>query len=85
MSEVKTKKRWNVLDIAVIVLVLFALVGLWQRQNLKNIFTTDEMLERYTVTFEIRKVRSTTIDQLGKGEMLYIEQGEEQVTLGTLS
>ena len=85
MSEVKTKKRWNVLDIAVIVLVVFALIGLWQRQNLQNLFTTDEVLERYAVTFEIRKVRSTTIDQLEKGEMLYIEQDGEQITLGTLS
>ena len=85
MSEVKTKKRWNVLDIAVIVLLLFALIGLWQRQNLQNLFTTDEVLERYTVTFEIRKVRSTTIDRLEKGEMLYVEQDGEHLALGTLS
>ena len=85
MSENGTKRRFNVLDIAIIVLVLLAVIGVWQRQNLQNLFTADELLEQYTVSFEIQKVRSTTIDQLKKGDALYVEGDEGQILLGTLN
>ncbi len=86
MSEKRVNRRFNVLDIAIILLVLLALIGVWQRSNLQKLFTVDEMLEEYTVTFEIRKIRSTTIEGLDPGSELYLVQEEgERIYLGTLS
>ena len=85
MKELKTRRRFNLLDAALILLVLMILVGVWQRQNLQRIFTVDEVLEEYTVSFEIKQVRSTTVAYLSTGTAFYLEKDGERVTLGTLS
>ncbi|MBQ9777434.1 MAG: hypothetical protein IJW22_00770, partial [Clostridia bacterium] len=66
----KNGRRFNLLDAALVLLLVFALLGVWQRSNLQNLFTTDELLENYTVSFEIKKVRSTTVDLLQKDTAL---------------
>ncbi len=85
MSEKSVKRHFNLLDAAIILLALLAVIGVWQRSNLQKLFTADEMLENYTVTFEIKKIRSTTIDQLPKDTEFYLAQEEERVSLGVLS
>lgn len=81
----KNGRRFNLLDAALVLLLVFALLGVWQRSNLQNLFTTDELLENYTVSFEIKKVRSTTVDLLQKDTALYIMNNGERVDLGTLN
>ncbi len=85
MSERSAKRHFNLLDAAIILLALLAVIGVWQRSNLQKLFTVDEVLENYTVTFEIKKVRSTTIDQLQKGTELYLMQEDDHLSLGVLS
>lgn len=84
MKEKKKGRRIGLLDVVIVLLVLFAVVGLWQRRHLENLFTTDEVLERYTVTFEIKKVRSTTGELLKKDTAFYVKEGEELISLGVL-
>ena len=58
--ERNVKRRFSLLDLAIVLLALLAIVGIWQRNNLKNLFAEKEILEEYVITFEIKKVRSTT-------------------------
>lgn len=83
--ERSTKKRFSLLDLALVLLALLAIVGLWQRNNLKKLFAEEEILERYVITFEIKKVRSTTAQELKKDVALYTYNGDEIVDLGTLN
>ena len=85
MSENNAKRRFNLLDVALILLAVLSLVGVWQRSNLQNLFTSKELLDEYTVTFEIKKVRSTTVDLLQKDTELYMMNDGERVSLGKLT
>ena len=83
--EHSVKRRFSVLDFALVILALLAIVGLWQRNNLKNLFAEKEILQEYVITFEIKKVRSTTAQLLEKNVALYTYHGDEAVALGTLT
>ena len=85
MRETRTERRFTLLDAALILLALLAVVGVWQRHNLQNLFVTESVLEEYTITFEVKKLRSTTVDHLKQGTALYVQDGDEQILLGTLS
>ena len=85
MKENKTKRSFNLLDAALILLVVVTLLGVWQRSNLQKLFTSEELLESYTVTFEVKKLRSTTAELLQESTELYMMDGEERVRLGALS
>ena len=85
MKDTQSKRKFNLIDAALILFVLLCVVGIWQRANLQNLFTPKELLDPYTVTFEIKKVRSTTVDLLQKDAVLYMMNGEERLTLGTLT
>ena len=84
MKEKRRSRRFGLLDAALIVFLLLALIGAWQRENLKELFTVDEVLEEYTVTFEIKKVRSTTGELLKKDVAFTLEDDGERMLLGTL-
>ena len=81
----KSGFRINILDIVLILLVILCVVGVWQRSNIQKIFATGEELDSYTVTFEVRKLRSTAADLLTADTALYIEDNGMRVSLGMLS
>lgn len=83
--EQKNERRFRLLDFALILLALLAALGIWQRNNLKNLFAEDEVLERYVITFEVKCVRSTTASLLEKDVSFYTSNGEERLLLGTLT
>ena len=84
MKLTKSERRFNLLDASLILLLILSLLGVWQRANLQKLFTKDQLLDDYTVTFEIKKIRSTTVDLLQKDTDLYIMDNEERVGLGAL-
>lgn len=77
--------RLNLLDIILVLLLVLCFVGVWQRNNLQKLFSDDEVLESYTVTFEVKKLRSSTVELLQKDTALYLLDGEDAVSLGVLS
>ena len=83
--ERSVRRRFSILDLALVFLALLAIVGLWQRNNLKKLFSEEELLEEYVITFEIKKVRSTTAQLLEKDVALYTKNGEQTVSLGKLT
>ncbi len=84
MKEKRTGRRFSLLDAVLIVLAVLLLVGVWQRDTLRDLFTTEEVLDEYTVTFEVKKVRSTTGELLKKDVAFTVEQEGERILLGTL-
>lgn len=87
MRERETGFRFNMLDVTLLLLALFCLLGVFQRANLQGLFESDKVLEEYSVTFEVEKMRSTTVDLLEKGTVLYLAEPVDgaYVTLGSLS
>ena len=85
MKDKKNGRRFNLVDAALILLVLLAVVGVWQRENLKTLFTTEQVLDEYVVTFEVKKMRSTTGELLKKGTVFTVESDGERMVLGTLA
>ncbi len=83
--ENKTERRFRLLDVAIILLALFAAVGIWQRDNLKDLFEEEKVMESYVVTFEVKCVRSTTAQLLQKDVAFYTVQDGERVLLGSLT
>jgi len=83
--ENKKERRFRLLDAAIILLALFAALGVWQRDNLKDLFEKEEILENYVVTFEVKRVRSTTAALLQKDVEFYTEKDGERVLLGALT
>ena len=86
-KEKKMRARWrfNIVDAILILLALLCIVGVWQRKNLQALFESGETLEEYTVTFEVKQLRSTTADLLAKGVALYITDGGTEIPLGILA
>ena len=83
--ESNAKKHFGLLDLALVLLAILALVGLWQRNNLKKLFVDEEILDAYVITFEIKKVRSTTAQLLQKDVALYTQNDGQLIDLGTLT
>lgn len=75
----------NAFDIALILLAILCIVGVFQRNNLQQMFEKDEALENYTLTFEIKQMRSTAAELLVQGTELYLTEADARVSLGTLS
>jgi hypothetical protein len=86
-NKSKSPRRFpfNAFDVAPILLVALCIVGVFQRNNLQQAFEKNEALEAYTVTFEVRQIRSTAAELLVQGIELYLTDGDERVSLGTLS
>ena len=83
--ENKNERRFRLLDVAIILLALFAALGVWQRDNLKDLFEKEEIMESYVVTFEVKRVRSTTAALLQKDVAFYTDAKDERLLLGTLT
>jgi hypothetical protein len=81
----RARARFNIFDAVLILLVILCVVGVWQRKNLQSLFQSGDSLEEYTVTFEARKMRSTTAALLTPETTLYLEEGGRRVTLGTVT
>ena len=52
--------NFNLLDVVIILLALFCIVGVWQRKNLQNLFRSGNAYDTYTVTFTANGVRGDT-------------------------
>lgn len=87
-EEKKTlpRVRIHLLDVVLILLAILCIVGVWQRSNLKKLFSAQESMDAYTVTFEIAQLSPTVVDDyLSAGVELYMDHDGDRVSLGTLS
>ncbi|MBE6554633.1 MAG: hypothetical protein E7663_00170 [Ruminococcaceae bacterium] len=88
MNEEKKKNhsrtRINCLDVFLILLLVLCVVSVWQRNNLKNLFESEDTLQDHTISFEIKALRATTAVLLTKDAVLYLGGEGEHHLLGRL-
>lgn len=79
------RSRLNLLDIVLVLLLILCVVGVWQRKNLQKLFSDEEVLENYTITFEVKQLRSSTVELLQKDTAFYLVDGDSIVSMGVLA
>ncbi|MBR7112837.1 MAG: hypothetical protein IKC75_07995 [Clostridia bacterium] len=80
------KARWriNVLDVAILLLVLFSLLVIIHRNNLVEAFERDRVGHSYSVAFEVTSVRYDVVSDLEVGTDFYTLNGRDRVKLGSM-
>ena len=79
------KGRINLFDVILVLLLVLCIVGVWQRNSLQSWFEDEQIKDVYTVSFEIKELRDTSIRYLTAGTALYVTVGEERIPLGTIA
>ncbi len=83
-ARAKRSARVNVVDVAVLLLVAFAVLAFFHKSRLVSAFERDRTSHAYTVAFETLAVRYDVVDDLTVGTVTYTVMGEERVVLGSL-
>lgn len=78
----KSKKRFNIIDFMIILVVAALVFSIALRYNLADRVGLSSRSDEVTVSFLIQKASPTTIDAFTPGDIFYIDQNS--VTLGTL-
>lgn len=80
MAKVKKEKKdksnlphFNAVDAMIIILLIFALVGIYFRYNIIDFLTTDKNNDQYVVSFSIDDIRYTTPNYLSVGDKVYFK------------
>lgn len=81
----KARGRFNVLDVVLVLLAVLCIVGVWQRESIRNLFDSGENLDGYTVTFEVRKMRKNVFDCLGAEQAVYLDDNGVMVSFGRIA
>lgn len=88
-NEVKDKRsaraHVRVLDIALVLLIVFSALAVWQKGNLAYVFESDHTQTVYSVTFRINNVRYDAAEILHTGSALYMDANGTKAEIGTLS
>ena len=83
-SRTVSRARINLFDVAIILLVLFTVLAIWQKNNLMEIFEKDRTKSAYAVAFEITPVRYDLVSDIAAGTVLYVQTEEDTVELGLM-
>lgn len=81
-EQVGKLPRFRILDVAILLLVVVAVVGIYFRYNILDELTNHRNLKEYTVSFSIDDIRYTTENYLHVNDTVYFQ--EDGATLGTL-
>lgn len=85
-KRIPARFNFNLLDVIIILLALFCIVGVFQRKNLQNLFRSGRAYDDYAVTFTAKGVRGDTAALLTDGEVVYVinEKGTK-ISFGSLN
>lgn len=72
-AEKGTVRRFNAIDVFIIVLVILCIVGVYFRSQIAQWIGIEKNLEEYTVSFEISEIRYTSSKYLSSGNKVYID------------
>lgn len=89
MAKLKTSKadrrdrpHFNAVDAMIIILVVFAVIGIYFKYNIIDLLTADSPNDEYIVSFSIKDIRYTTPNYMDIGDTVYFASSGEE--LGTL-
>ncbi len=84
-KKITSQNRLNILDLALLLLALLAVIAIWQRENLRFFFEGDRVKSSYSVSFTVSAVRDDTADLLTADTMVYLKTDGAVYELGRLS
>ena len=69
--------RFKALDAVIILLVLTAVIGIYFRYNIFDLFSKEKDLRDHYISFSIEDIRYTTPNYMNIGDKIYYNDGEE--------
>ncbi|MBQ3064098.1 MAG: hypothetical protein IJC99_04780 [Clostridia bacterium] len=83
-KKIAAKNHFHVLDLALLLLALFLIVGIWQRDNLRFLFEGERDKSSYSVSFSVSAVPPEAAALLTADTVLYTSTEEGNTELGRL-
>ena len=80
--EKRSGRRFNIIDVFLIVLVILCVLGIYFRGQIVEKIGIDKDLQEYTVSFKIEEIRYTSADYLQSGNAVYFDGGN--ILFGTI-
>ena len=74
-SEKKLGRRFNIIDVFLIVLVVLCVLGIYFRAEIAERIGLEKDLEEYKVSFKISEIRYTSAEYLQSGNAVYLDSG----------
>ena len=81
-QETRTKRRFNVIDAFIIVLVLLCVLGVYFRGQIAEWIGIEKKVEEYQITFEVSEIRYTSSKYFYTGSKVYLDSGN--IVIGTI-
>lgn len=72
-EKVKIKKKFNIIDIIIIVLVILCVVGIYFRGQITEWIGIDKQLSEYKLTFKVSEIKYTSGEYFTGGTKVYLD------------
>ena len=83
-SRTLPRIRLSIFDVAVLLLLFFAVFAAFQKNNMVRVFERDRTQGVYAVAFEMPPVRYDLVNDLEAGTVIYVTDEDGMVRLGTM-
>ena len=74
-SEKKAGRRFNIIDLFLIVLVILCVLGVYFRSQIAEWIGVEKNVEEYKISFKISEIRYTSSKYLQSGNAVYFDGG----------
>lgn len=81
-TETRAKRRFNIIDVFIIVLVLLCVLGVYFRGQIAEWIGIEKKVEEYQISFEISEIRYTSSKYFYTGSKVYLDNGN--IVIGTI-
>ena len=81
-NNVNVKRKFNIIDVIIIVLVILCIVGIYFRSRITEWVGIDKQLVEYRLSFKVSEIKYTSSEYLSTGEKIYLDNPD--LELGTI-
>lgn len=76
MEENTSRKKFNMIDVLIIVLVILCVVGIYFRSHIMQWVGIDTQIKDYSITFQVSEIRASSEKYFAAGERIYLDSPE---------
>ncbi len=80
--EKKAKRRFNIIDAFIIILVLLCALGIYFRGQITEWIGVEKNVEEYQLSFKVSEIRYTSGKYFYTGSKIYLDNGD--INMGTI-
>ena len=81
-TDNKSGRRFNIIDVFLIILVILCVLGIYFRGQIAEKIGLEKDLDEYTVSFKLEEIRYTSAEYLQSGNAVYFDGGN--IMFGTI-